>query len=217
MIELAKIALPTGKAWEHIMLLNDILPEYDFKEIHSIVLKSSASEAFRSIKQVAPSEISPIFHWLFLIRSLPSRFTGKPGFGFSGDKALLDQMTEGHFVMLAEESGREVVIGIVMPSTVGRSWKYPEASTRGPRNAREFARFDQPGFVRVVMNLYVEDTADGDIVKLTSETRMKAIDADARRRFARYWRLIRPGSGLIRRSWLKAMKRRAEAGPLIEA
>jgi hypothetical protein len=29
-------------------------------------------------------------------------------------------------------------------------------------------------------------------------------------RFARYWRLIRPASGAIGRSWLTAIKRRAE-------
>jgi hypothetical protein len=35
-------------------------------------------------------------------------------------------------------------------------------------------------------------------------------DASSARRFARYWRLIRPASGAIRRSWLAAIKRRAE-------
>jgi hypothetical protein len=34
---------------------------------------------------------------------------------------------------------------------------------------------------------------------------------DAHRTFAVYWRIIRPGSGIIRRSWLEAIKRRAEA------
>ncbi len=46
---------------------------------------------------------------------------------------------------------------------------------------------------------------------VTAETRVYATDASARRRFARYWRVIYPGSALIRRRWLRAMKRRAEA------
>jgi len=35
-------------------------------------------------------------------------------------------------------------------------------------------------------------------------------DASSARRFARYWWLIRPASGAIRRRWLAAIKRRAE-------
>ncbi len=41
-----------------------------------------------------------------------------------------------------------------------------------------------------------------------------ATDAQARRRFACYWRVIYPGSALIRRMWLRAVKKRAEESPL---
>ncbi len=56
-----------------------------------------------------------------------------------------------------------------------------------------------------VMNFRVEP--DG---RLTTETRVHAGTDAARRSFAIYWRIIRPGSGIIRRSWLEAIKRRAE-------
>ena len=46
---------------------------------------------------------------------------------------------------------------------------------------------------------------------VTTETRVYAATDAARRGFAIYWRFIRPGSGIIRRSWLEAIKRRAEA------
>jgi hypothetical protein len=48
---------------------------------------------------------------------------------------------------------------------------------------------------------------------VTTETRVFAQTDEARRSFAIYWRLIRPGSGIIRRSWLEAIKRRAESKP----
>lgn len=58
-----------------------------------------------------------------------------------------------------------------------------------------------------VMNFRVE--SDG---RLTTETRVAlAPSGSTRRVFAVYWRIIRPGSGIIRRSWLEAIKRRAEA------
>jgi len=46
---------------------------------------------------------------------------------------------------------------------------------------------------------------------LTTETRIYATDASSRRAFARYWRVIYPGSSLIRRMWLRAIKKTAEA------
>jgi hypothetical protein len=57
-----------------------------------------------------------------------------------------------------------------------------------------------------VMNFRIE--SDG---RVTTETRVLAHTDEARRIFAIYWRAIRPGSGIIRRSWLEAIKRRAES------
>jgi hypothetical protein len=59
-----------------------------------------------------------------------------------------------------------------------------------------------------VMNFLV--AANGHV---STETRIFAQTERGVRRFAIYWRLIRPGSGIIRRSWLEAIKRRAEAKP----
>jgi hypothetical protein len=53
------------------------------------------------------------------------------------------------------------------------------------------------------------DGAGGSMV--STETRVFASDASARRRFAAYWRLIYPGSATIRRMWLRAIERRATA------
>jgi hypothetical protein len=49
------------------------------------------------------------------------------------------------------------------------------------------------------------------IGSLTTETRVHVEDLIARRKFARYWRVIRPFSGLTRILLLRAAKRRAEA------
>jgi hypothetical protein len=50
-------------------------------------------------------------------------------------------------------------------------------------------------------------------VLLTTETRVFATDAPTRRKFAAYWRVIYPGSALIRMMWLRAIKQRAEKTP----
>jgi hypothetical protein len=54
-----------------------------------------------------------------------------------------------------------------------------------------------PGQVRMVTDF----RSDGE--RLTTETRVEAVDDAARRAFLRYWRVVGPCSALIRRRWLK--------------
>jgi hypothetical protein len=79
---------------------------------------------------------------------------------------------------------REVVFG-----ASGTPWR-PGGGIRRFADAR-------PGAVRVAANFLV---AEG---RLSTETRIEAVDDDARRAFRRYWRVIGPFSALIRRRWLK--------------
>jgi len=58
-----------------------------------------------------------------------------------------------------------------------------------------------PGTVRIATNFH----ADGE--RLSTETRVAAVDDGARRAFARYWRVVGPFSALIRRRWLAAIAR----------
>jgi hypothetical protein len=79
----------------------------------------------------------------------------------------------------------------------------------GPTPA-SFKALTQPGFAKAVMNFSVEPQGPG-ISLLRTETRVHATDAESRDGFARYWRVIAPGSLLIRHMWIRAIKVRAEA------
>ena len=46
--------------------------------------------------------------------------------------------------------------------------------------------------------------------RLTTETRIFATDDVALGRFTAYWRIIFPGSAILRMTWLRAIKARAE-------
>jgi len=59
------------------------------------------------------------------------------------------------------------------------------------------------------MNFLVTPDGTGGS-RVSTETRVYANDAASRRRFGAYWRLIYPGSALIRLMWLRAIARRAE-------
>lgn len=50
---------------------------------------------------------------------------------------------------------------------------------------------------------------------VSTETRVFANDASSRRRFAAYWRVIYPGSAIIRRMWLRAVERQSLAPSII--
>ena len=81
--------------------------------------------------------------------------------------------------------------------------------TLGERTAENLNRLDAPGFATAAMNFAIEpDPAGGS--ELTTETRVYATDSGAARRFAAYWRVIYPGSALIRYRWLRAIGQRAE-------
>jgi hypothetical protein len=47
--------------------------------------------------------------------------------------------------------------------------------------------------------------------RISTETRVHVADRAARRKFARYWRVVRPFSGLTRILFLREVRRRAEA------
>jgi hypothetical protein len=55
--------------------------------------------------------------------------------------------------------------------------------------------------------------SDGGGSRITTETRVLGTDPSASRKFRVYWAVIRPASGAIRRSWLKAIRRRLEQTP----
>ena len=59
------------------------------------------------------------------------------------------------------------------------------------------------------MNFLVAPDAHGGST-ISTETRIYANSEAALRRFAIYWRVIHPGSDIIRRMWLRAIKQRAE-------
>ena len=88
---------------------------------------------------------------------------------------------------------------------VGRPWR-PRGDVR---EVDDFVRFDEPGWAKLAVDLRVSPLGDGAL--LETETRVYLTDAWARRRFAVYWLVVRPFSGLVRRLWLRAARRRAES------
>lgn len=107
-------------------------------------------------------------------------------------------------MLLAEQPDRELVVG-----TIGQFWRAAGGAYR-VADADEFLTANPPGYAKAVMNFVIYRKHGSDGIRLRTETRIYIPDPGARRRFAAYWRIIYPGSAVIRIAWLRAIKRRAE-------
>ncbi len=101
------------------------------------------------------------------------------------NQPILDVALRSGFFVMADDTPHEIVIGSIII---------------------------RPNRAVAAMNFRV--IPEGTRCRLITETRVHATDAAARRRFAIYWRIIHPGSDIIRRSWLHAIRLRAESSAL---
>jgi hypothetical protein len=185
------------------MLIDRYLPDYEFSERHSTEIAASREIVFAALEGVTAAEV-PSFRFLMGIRSLPSRLRGNGYVDLHGRGTLIDQMTGAGFKILFRYPPTEGVIG-----SIGRFWQLRPPSFVDFGDADGFVRFGEPGYAKAVMNFHVWPLEDGRCT-LSTETRVQTTDDSTRHSFARYWRLIRGPSGLIRRDWLRAIKARAE-------
>jgi hypothetical protein len=185
------------------MKLDYFLPEYDFTEIHKVMVKATLPATFAAVKNLLPSELSPLVFMMLNLRELPATLVGKARHTTAGEEPFLSQLYSGGFFPL-EETENEIVFG-----TVGQFWKLTGGEEpSGVNNAEGFTAFNRTDFAKVGANLFVQPVDGGTL--LSTETRIWAPDPQTRRKFAFYWRLISAGSGWIRVLWLRAIKRRAE-------
>jgi hypothetical protein len=179
--------------------LDEFVPIHHFQEFHSLKINGKADRVYRAIKEVAASEI-PLFHTLTWIRrcgrALPEGILNAPR-----GQPILDVAIRTSFQLLAEEPGVEIVLGTLVVT--------PPGGRQSPITPQEFKTLRAPGYVLAAIDFRV-NKAGQDACLVSTETRVYATDASARRKFACYWRVIYPGSALIRRMWLWAIRRHAE-------
>jgi hypothetical protein len=177
--------------------LDEFAPVWQFREIHTLRIAAPPSRVSEAIRRVRADEIR-LFRTLTWIRRAGRPLP--PGILNAGDREpLLDVATSNGFVWLADDAPRELVIGTIVVAPPG---------ARGPVTAEMFRSALPPGFALAAMNFVVTPDGNGGSW-VSTETRVFANSAAARRRFAAYWRVIYPGSALIRRMWLRAIERRA--------
>jgi hypothetical protein len=185
------------------MLIDDHLPHADFAERHALRVHAPPERAYQAARRLDLSG-SPLVRVLFALRSLPGLFTLKRARGRKGLETSMEGLLRNGFVLLDERPPHELVLGLV-----GRFWTPTGGIER--IHPAEFAVYDRPGMAVAAWNFTVLPTDEGSLV--ATETRVRCTDDAARRSFARYWRVVKPFSGLIRMEGLRAIRRAAESSP----
>ena len=172
-------------------LIDELLPGWDFRSRYARQIAAEPPQVWAALHTVTYREL-PLTKLLMSVRT-------------AGRARLDGPLAEGlRMPVLGQAEAREAVLG-----QVARYWTpRPVAGPAASRTPEGFARFAEPGWAKAALSFQLT----GGRTLLAAETRVLATDPAARRAFARYWRLIRAGGGLIRLELLRAVACRAEQG-----
>ena len=181
-------------------LLEEVLPRFDATEVHDVWVAAPPDLVFAAVTQVTVREVR-LLRPLEALRALPALLARRAVFRPNPSARVLDQFTTG-VVPLGERASTEIAAG-----AIGRFWRLVGNETVEVRTREEFLSFDEPGYAKAAISFLVRRERGGS--RVITETRVAGTSPEATRALLLYWRTIRLGSGVIRRSWLAAIRRRA--------
>ena len=171
--------------------LDDFLPVYEFSERHSLAIDAPAARIDAAVRSVSIADI-PVVRALWWLRRL-GRSYGDPSKPFVGGELpgiVLDDVHEE---------------GIVLGLT-GQFWRLRRGrDPLSPTTEGGFLAYTRPDSCKAVIDFRIGHR------RLSTETRVHVAGPAARRKFRRYWLVVRPFSGVIRILLLRAARKRAEA------
>ncbi len=177
-------------------LIDEFMPRWDERERHETVVEASPAQVDAALRDLRAGDL-PLTRLLMGIRTLLA--PRRP----PTDEPLFEGIQRLGFTVLAEAPLEEVVLGVA-----GRFWR-PRGDGIDPLDGPDaFRAYARPGSVRATWNFVL--TPEGAATRVVTETRIAAVDDEGRRKFRLYWRLVMPGSALIRRDMLRVLARRAQ-------
>jgi hypothetical protein len=182
------------------MDLDDLLPEPDHVIRQSRWIAAPPEIVWDALHEVRLSGL-PLTVVLGAVRFLPV-LLGGGGWTHLHDRPFLGTLP---VPKLAEEPPESVVFAGAL-----QAWRLTGGDEPPKLDAEGVRAWSDPGWVKAGMDFRLERRGHG--TELSSETRVVATDDATRRRFARYWLLVQPGSTAIRWEVLTAVQLRAQAG-----
>jgi hypothetical protein len=173
-----------------------------YRDRIAIVVRASPDTIFHALREVTLRDMK--LAWLLgELRYLPSRLAGHMPAADSG-RPFLATLTEGGTLVLRDEAPRELITGSA--AQLHRVHQAPQRFA----NREAFEAFDDPGYEKLFMSVRVAPTGRPGEHWLVLEHATRALSSVVERKFARYWRVIKPMGAFVTWQLLRAVRRRAE-------
>ena len=184
------------------MLIDTAMPVFDVVLAEHVLVQADPATTYQAVRSLDFLTVrTPLVSTAMWLRGLPARLSGKPAEP-PAKLVLADGDPLPGWLVLGETPGRELAFG-----AVGRFWQ-PDIEWRDvPRE--EFAGFAEPGWGKIAADFAVLPYRAGATL-LTYECRTATTDPESRRRFQRYWWLVRPFVAHIMRATLRTVQANAE-------
>ncbi len=197
------------------MLIDELMPDFDATIVEHIVVDAPPETVYEATRTMDFLQIhSPMMDAAMFIRGVPLKVAqtlgNKPApppppamrLGDMFDDTAEPEVLEG-WLALAEVEGRELVFG-----AIGKVWQSDIDWKTVPRD--EFQAFDEPDFAKIVVNFSVRHYGLTRTL-LSYEARTRGTDAEARKKFLRYWWIVDRFVSYVMRAAVKTAKELAEA------
>jgi hypothetical protein len=187
------------------MIIDMQLPKYDVGLAVHTVVDADLATTFRAARQLDFLTVrTPLLDSAMWLRGLPDRLRHRAAQPL-GKLTLADGAGLPGWLSLGLREDDEVAFG-----AVGKFWR-PNIEWRDVPQA-EFRDFCEPGWGKIACNFTVR-AYGADRTLLSYECRTATTDPEVRRKFARYWWLIRPFVAHIMRATIATIAVSASRAP----
>jgi len=187
------------------MIIDQVAPNPPFALARSRMIEADAATVMAAV-QTADLMDARVPRMLTWTRDLPNRLMAR----WRGDD--VDPMPRSvSFSEIADSDGFQVLGEVpdeqFVAGAIGRFWERDYGWVDVAPD--HFAGFSEPGFAKTVIGFHAVPRGQ-DRTLLIYESRTVTTDAEARRRFGRYWRMLQPFVAVLLRSALESIAREVE-------